>query len=92
MKAKIPPRLQNLTVTCSVRQLVGHAFDAGQRPAHRSLLACHPFYTGKQKIVRHRRPVENSARNTPASPQRTPKKRHSRVFPKQSSFAAFLFF
>ena len=38
------------TVTLRVRERVPDALDEG-RAARRDLLACHPFYTGKQKLM-----------------------------------------
>lgn len=51
MKADIHPEYNDIKVTCSC----GHAFDT--RSTHKGALhievcsQCHPFYTGKQKIL-----------------------------------------
>jgi len=51
MKAEIHPDYQEITVTCSC----GHTFQTRStmgKPLHIEVCsACHPFYTGKQKIV-----------------------------------------
>jgi large subunit ribosomal protein L31 len=51
MKADIHPNYADITVTCSC----GHAFETrstlGKALHVEVCSACHPFYTGKQKIV-----------------------------------------
>ena len=51
MKGKIHPKYEEITVTCSC----GNTFKTRStmaRPLHVEVCsACHPFYTGKQKIV-----------------------------------------
>ncbi len=51
MKADIHPDYQEITVTCSC----GNVFNTKStlnKPLHVEVCsACHPFYTGKQKIV-----------------------------------------
>lgn len=51
MKAGIHPEYHEITVTCSC----GNTFKTGStasKPLHVEVCsACHPFYTGKQKIV-----------------------------------------
>jgi len=51
MKAEIHPNYQEITVTCSC----GHEFKTRStlcKDLHVEVCsACHPFYTGKQKIV-----------------------------------------
>jgi len=51
MKPKIHPEYRTITVTCSC----GHAWDTRStmsRDLHVEVCSqCHPFYTGKQKIV-----------------------------------------
>ncbi len=51
MKAEIHPDYQEITVTCSC----GHEFKTRStlcKDLHVEVCsACHPFYTGKQKIV-----------------------------------------
>lgn len=51
MKAEIHPDYQEITVTCSC----GNVFTTRStlnKPLHIEVCsACHPFYTGKQKIV-----------------------------------------
>ncbi|MGC4029192.1 MAG: 50S ribosomal protein L31 [Steroidobacteraceae bacterium] len=51
MKAETHPAYAEITVVCSC----GHTFKTGSTLGHDLNLdvcsACHPFYTGKQKIV-----------------------------------------
>lgn len=51
MKADIHPAYQEITVTCSC----GNSFktrSTSNKPLHVEVCsACHPFYTGKQKMV-----------------------------------------
>lgn len=51
MKASIHPNYQTIVVTCSC----GHSFETGStrdRPLSIEVCSeCHPFYTGKQKLV-----------------------------------------
>jgi large subunit ribosomal protein L31 len=51
MKADIHPQYSDITVTCSC----GHVFETrstlGKALHVEVCSACHPFYTGKQKIV-----------------------------------------
>ena len=51
MKAAVHPEYQEVVVTCSR----GHTFSTrstNSKPLHIEVCsACHPFYTGKQKIV-----------------------------------------
>lgn len=51
MKAEIHPSYQEITVTCSC----GNTFQTRStmdKPLHIEVCSvCHPFYTGKQKIV-----------------------------------------
>ena len=51
MKAAIHPDYNSILVTCSC----GNAFETGSTLGHDLQIevcsACHPFYTGKQKIV-----------------------------------------
>jgi large subunit ribosomal protein L31 len=52
MKPEIHPAYQEITVTCSC----GNSFLTGSTLSKNALSvevcsACHPFYTGKQKIV-----------------------------------------
>jgi large subunit ribosomal protein L31 len=51
MKAAIHPDYKAISVTCSC----GNAFETGSTLGHDLQIevcsACHPFYTGKQKIV-----------------------------------------
>ncbi len=54
MKADIHPNYQEITVTCSC----GNTFQTRStmgKPLHIEVCSvCHPFYTGKQKIVKFR--------------------------------------
>ena len=51
MKADIHPQYKSITVTCSC----GHKFVTGSTLQHDLNIEvcsqCHPFYTGKQKII-----------------------------------------
>lgn len=51
MKAEIHPEYKALKVTCSC----GHSFETGSTLSHDLTIEvcsqCHPFYTGKQKLV-----------------------------------------
>ncbi len=51
MKADIHPEYRTITVTCAC----GNVFKTGSTLAHDLAVevcsVCHPFYTGKQKIV-----------------------------------------
>jgi len=51
MKAEIHPEYQEITVTCTC----GHVFKTRSTLGHDLQIevcsSCHPFYTGKQKIV-----------------------------------------
>jgi large subunit ribosomal protein L31 len=51
MKASIHPEYQEITVTCSC----GHVFKTRSTVGHDLSLevcsSCHPFYTGKQKML-----------------------------------------
>ncbi|HUW98078.1 MAG TPA: 50S ribosomal protein L31 [Acidiferrobacter sp.] len=51
MKADIHPEYQTITVTCTC----GNTFKTGSTLGHDLRIevcsGCHPFYTGKQKIV-----------------------------------------
>ena len=52
MKAEIHPKYAPVTVTCSC----GHSFETqstlGQSELHVEVCSqCHPFYTGKQKLL-----------------------------------------
>lgn len=51
MKASIHPDYKTINVTCSC----GHTFETGSTLGHDLTIEvcaqCHPFYTGKQKLV-----------------------------------------
>lgn len=51
MKASIHPDYKTIKVTCSC----GHIFETGSTLGHDLAIEvcaqCHPFYTGKQKLV-----------------------------------------
>jgi large subunit ribosomal protein L31 len=52
MKPDIHPKYHSVTVTCSC----GNTFETGSTTSKDVLLvevcsACHPFYTGKQKVI-----------------------------------------
>jgi large subunit ribosomal protein L31 len=50
MKEKIHPKYQKITVTCAC----GNRFDTRSTKAEIRLeicSACHPFFTGKQKLI-----------------------------------------
>ena len=51
MKAEIHPSYQEITVTCSCGNIFQTRSTMG-KPLHIEICSvCHPFYTGKQKIV-----------------------------------------
>ena len=51
MKAEIHPSYQEITVTCSCGNTFKTRSTMG-KPLHIEICSvCHPFYTGKQKIV-----------------------------------------
>jgi large subunit ribosomal protein L31 len=51
MKANIHPNYQEITVTCSCGNIFQTRSTMG-KPLHIEVCSvCHPFYTGKQKIV-----------------------------------------
>jgi large subunit ribosomal protein L31 len=72
MKAGVHPQYFEVQVNCSC----GHSFKTGStvnKPVHIEVCsACHPFYTGKQKILDTAGRVEKFrqryARKTPATP------------------------
>ena len=51
MKAKIHPEYRNITVTCSCGNSWTTRSTLGRDLHIEVCSACHPFYTGKQKIV-----------------------------------------
>jgi len=51
MKAKIHPAYHDLTVTCSCGNIFQTRSTVGKDLHIEVCSACHPFYTGKQKIV-----------------------------------------
>ncbi len=51
MKAKIHPEYQEITVTCSCGNTWTTRSTLGKDLHVEVCSACHPFYTGKQKIV-----------------------------------------
>ena len=52
MKAGIHPNYQEVTVTCSCGSVFKTRSTLGKDALHVEVCAvCHPFYTGKQKIV-----------------------------------------
>ena len=72
MKTGIHPKYQEIQVTCSC----GNTFATGStvgKPVHVEVCsACHPFYTGKQKVMDTAGRVEKFrlryASKTPAAP------------------------
>jgi large subunit ribosomal protein L31 len=74
MKAEIHPKYKEITASCAC----GHEFQTG------SVLdsirveicsACHPFFTGKQKLVDTAGRVERFQRKYASSPKPTSKKK-----------------
>ena len=73
MKPKIHPKYQKITVTCAC----GNSFETRSTASELKLdicSACHPFFTGKQKLVdtagrveRYRRKYGLNADNKPKS-------------------------
>jgi large subunit ribosomal protein L31 len=51
MKAKIHPKYEEITVTCSCGNVFQTRSTAGKAVHIDVCSECHPFYTGKQKIV-----------------------------------------
>lgn len=51
MKAEIHPNYSEVTVTCSCGNSFQTRSTAGHDLAIEVCSACHPFFTGKQKIV-----------------------------------------
>lgn len=52
MKADIHPRYQDINVVCSCGNTFTTRSTSGKDEIHLDVCsACHPFYTGKQKIV-----------------------------------------
>ena len=51
MKAKIHPQYKEITVTCSCGNSWTTRSTLGKELHIEVCSACHPFYTGKQKIV-----------------------------------------
>ena len=51
MKAKIHPQYKEITVTCSCGSSWTTRSTLGRDLHIEVCAACHPFYTGKQKIV-----------------------------------------
>jgi large subunit ribosomal protein L31 len=51
MKAKIHPAYKEITVTCSCGNVFQTGSTLGRNLTVEVCSACHPFYTGKQKIV-----------------------------------------
>ena len=51
MKPDIHPRYEEITVTCALRQHVPHRSTYEGDLSVEVCSACHPFYTGQQKIV-----------------------------------------
>jgi large subunit ribosomal protein L31 len=51
MKAKIHPTYKEITVTCSCGNVFQTGSTLGRNLTVEVCSACHPFYTGKQKIV-----------------------------------------
>ena len=75
MKAAIHPEYQEINVTCTC----GNAFKTRSTIGHDLQVEvcsnCHPFYTGKQKIVDTGGRVDKSARSTPRSRPRPSRSR-----------------
>ncbi|MGH8616963.1 MAG: 50S ribosomal protein L31 [Burkholderiales bacterium] len=51
MKASIHPEYQEITVTCSCGNSFKTRSTLGRNLAIEVCADCHPFYTGKQKVV-----------------------------------------
>ncbi|MBX9895813.1 MAG: 50S ribosomal protein L31 [Nitrosomonas sp.] len=51
MKAEIHPDYQEITVTCSCGSVFQTRSTMGKNLSIEVCSQCHPFYTGKQKIV-----------------------------------------
>jgi len=64
MKPKIHPEYKEITVTCSCGNTFTTRSTLGKALHVEVCSSCHPFYTGKQKIVDTAGRSRNSARNT----------------------------
>ena len=51
MKADIHPEYKQITVTCSCGNTFETGSTAGRDLSVEVCSACHPFYTGKQKVL-----------------------------------------
>lgn len=52
MKENIHPKYEEITVTCSCGNTFTTRSTLGKKELHLEICSnCHPFYTGKQKIV-----------------------------------------
>ncbi len=51
MKADIHPDYQEMTATCSCGNVINTRSTLGKDMHLEVCASCHPFYTGKQKIV-----------------------------------------
>ncbi len=51
MKADIHPNYTDITVTCSCGNVIETRSTLGEDLSIEVCSSCHPFYTGKQKIV-----------------------------------------
>ncbi|MBI6545525.1 MAG: 50S ribosomal protein L31 [Cyanobacteria bacterium NC_groundwater_1444_Ag_S-0.65um_54_12] len=72
MKDKIHPKYQRVTATC----VCGNTFETGStRPAIKVEIcsACHPFFTGTQKIVDTEGRVERFMKKYRLKPDGTPR-------------------
>jgi large subunit ribosomal protein L31 len=73
MKAKIHPEYKEITVTCSCGNKFQTRSTLGRDLTVEVCAACHPFYTGKQKIVDTAGRVEKFKQRYAAKPA-APKK------------------
>jgi large subunit ribosomal protein L31 len=77
MKPKIHPEYKEITVTCSCGNTFTTRSTLGKALHVEVCASCHPFYTGKQKIVDTAGRVEKfrqkyTKKKTPAKPAKQP--------------------
>jgi large subunit ribosomal protein L31 len=80
MKAKIHPQYKEITVTCSCGSVWTTRSTLGKDLHIEVCSACHPFYTGKQKVLdtagrieKFRQKYAGGKAATPAAADATPK-------------------
>lgn len=51
MKEKIHPKYSDITITCACGNIIKTSSTLGKDLSVEICSACHPFFTGKQKII-----------------------------------------